>query len=80
MRDNESTATGGYVHSVHQITLERDDNGWWLVRCPALQGTHSHGRTLSSARANIREAIALVLDLDDVTSVELVEDIRSPNN
>lgn len=58
-----------------RVTLERDDNGWWLARCPDLSGAHSHGRTLTAVRDNIREAIALVLD--DAADVEFVEDIRS---
>ena len=62
-----------------RVTFQRDDNGRWLVRCPQLQGAHSHGRALASARANLREAIALVLDLDDDMSFDLVEEVRLPD-
>ncbi len=60
----------------HRVVFERDDNDRWFVHCPDLPGTHSHGRTLASARSNIREAIALVLDVAEDDSCDLVEDIR----
>jgi predicted RNase H-like HicB family nuclease len=59
-----------------RVVYERDDNGRWFVRCPDVQGAHSHGRTLPSSRRNIREAIAIVLDLEDDTSFDLSEEIR----
>ncbi|MFV1971157.1 MAG: type II toxin-antitoxin system HicB family antitoxin [Acidimicrobiia bacterium] len=59
-----------------RVVYERDDNGRWFVRCPDVQGAHSHGRTLPSSRENIREAIAIVLDLEDDTSFGLSEEIR----
>jgi predicted RNase H-like HicB family nuclease len=60
----------------HHVVFERDDNGRWFVHCPGLVGAHSHGRTLASARSNVREAIALVLDVADDSGFDLVEDIR----
>ena len=61
------------------VVFEKDDNNRWFVRCPDLPGAHSHGRTLASARANIREAIALVLDLDDDSDFDLSEVVRLPD-
>lgn len=63
-------------HRTYRVVYERDDNGRWFVHCPDVQGAHSHGRTLSSSRDNIREAIAVVLDLEDDTSFDLSEKIR----
>ena len=62
--------------TVHHVVFERDDNDRWFVHCPDLPGAHSHGRTLASARSNIREAIGLVLDTEDGSNITLVEDIR----
>lgn len=62
--------------TVHRVIFERDDNDRWFVHCPDVQGAHSHGRTLASARSNIREAIALVVDVAESSSFDLVEDIR----
>lgn len=58
------------------VVYERDDNNRWFVRCPDVQGAHSHGRTLASSRRNIREAIAIVLDLDKEEGFDLSEEIR----
>ncbi len=39
------------------VTLERDEDGFFVVSCPALPGCHSQGRTREEAIANITEAI-----------------------
>ena len=39
------------------ITLERDEDGYTVVSCPALPGCHSQGKTREEAIANISEAI-----------------------
>jgi predicted RNase H-like HicB family nuclease len=52
------------------------DGGAWHVYVPAVQGCRSHGRSLSEARRNIREALALF----DREGAELVEDVRLPKS
>lgn len=44
------------------VYLQPEPDGGYSVTCPALPGCHSQGDTLEEALANIREAIALVLD------------------
>jgi predicted RNase H-like HicB family nuclease len=39
-------------------TLERDEDGVWVVECPSIPGCVSQGETRDEALANIREAIA----------------------
>jgi antitoxin HicB len=39
------------------ITLEKDEDGFVVASCPALQGCHSQGKTKAEALANIQEAI-----------------------
>ncbi len=39
------------------VTLEQDEDGYFVVSCPALPGCHSQGRTKEEAIANIRQAI-----------------------
>ncbi|OGO43899.1 MAG: hypothetical protein A2137_04820 [Chloroflexi bacterium RBG_16_58_8] len=39
------------------ITLERDEDGFFVASCPALPGCHSQGKTKAEAIANIQEAI-----------------------
>ncbi|MBN1691379.1 MAG: type II toxin-antitoxin system HicB family antitoxin [Dehalococcoidia bacterium] len=39
------------------ITLEKDEDGFIIASCPALQGCHSQGKTKQEALSNIQEAI-----------------------
>ncbi|MHC1768193.1 MAG: type II toxin-antitoxin system HicB family antitoxin [Verrucomicrobiia bacterium] len=44
-------------------TLERDEDGVWIVECPSIPGCVSQGQTRDEALANIREAIAACLEV-----------------
>jgi len=44
-------------------TLERDEDGIWIAECPAIPGCVSQGKTHEEALANIREAVALCLEV-----------------
>jgi predicted RNase H-like HicB family nuclease len=44
------------------VVVEQDEDGVYIVTCPAFRGCHSHGRTIDEAMANIREAIELCLE------------------
>ena len=44
-------------------TLERDEDGVWIVECPSIPGCVSQGDTRDEALANIREAIAVCLEV-----------------
>ena len=39
------------------ITIEKDEDGWFIASCPALPGCHSQGKSKEEAVANIKEAI-----------------------
>jgi predicted RNase H-like HicB family nuclease len=43
-------------------TLDRDEDGVWVVECPSIPGCISQGRTREEALENIREAIAACLE------------------
>ena len=45
------------------IIRKKDEDGFYVVSCPAIKGCHSQGRTKREALANIREAIALCLEV-----------------
>lgn len=45
------------------VTLDRDEDGVWIVECPAIPGCVSQGATKEEALQNIREAIALCLQV-----------------
>jgi predicted RNase H-like HicB family nuclease len=74
--NTRSTKTRWASYNAHYIV---DDNGAWFVKVADIPGAHSHGRTIAAARKNIREAIALVLDLDDDTCFDLTETFDIPN-
>lgn len=48
-----------------KVRFEPSDEGGYTAIVPALPGCISEGDTLEEARANVREAIALWLDLPD---------------
>ncbi len=40
-----------------KVIIERDESGYYIAEVPAFPGCVSQGRTLTEARANIKEAI-----------------------
>ena len=45
------------------VTIDRDEDGVWIVECPSIPGCVSQGDTKDEAIANIREAIALCIEV-----------------
>ena len=45
------------------VVLDRDEDGVWVVECPSIPGCVSQGQTKADALENIREAIALCLEV-----------------
>ena len=45
------------------VTIDRDEDGVWVVECPAILGCISQGSTKEEALANIQEAIQLCLEV-----------------
>jgi predicted RNase H-like HicB family nuclease len=45
-----------------QVTVDRDEDGIWIVECPAIPGCVSQGGTEQEALGNIREAIEACLE------------------
>jgi predicted RNase H-like HicB family nuclease len=56
------------------------DGEVWVASAPEVKGAHTQARTLSSARARIREAIALMEDLEDEDAFGIVEEVSLPAN
>ena len=44
------------------VTLEQDEEGWYVAECPALPGCVSQGQSRAEAIENIREAIEASLE------------------
>lgn len=45
------------------VTLDRDEDGIWIVECPSIPGCVSQGQTKEEALENIQDAIAACLQV-----------------
>ncbi|WP_295409597.1 type II toxin-antitoxin system HicB family antitoxin [uncultured Thiocystis sp.] len=45
------------------VTIDRDEDGIWIVECPSIPGCVTQGKTKNEALANIEEAIQLCLEV-----------------
>jgi predicted RNase H-like HicB family nuclease len=43
------------------VIIEKDEDGFYVVECPVLEGCYSQGKTLDEAMRNIREVIEICL-------------------
>jgi len=46
----------------YRYSLERQDNGWWLVRFPGIPEALTEGETKEDARANARDCVIAALE------------------
>jgi len=46
-----------------QVTVDRDEDGVWIVECPSIPGCVSQGDTKEEALENVKEAISLCLEV-----------------
>ncbi len=44
------------------VNLDRDEDGMWVIECPAIPGCVSQGETREEAEKNIKDAISLCLE------------------
>lgn len=47
------------------VLVEKDEDGFFVVECPLLQGCYTQGETLDEALKNIHEVIELCLEEED---------------
>jgi len=45
------------------VTIDRDEDGVWVVECPAIPGCFSQGKTKDEALANVKGAIKTCLEV-----------------
>ncbi len=45
------------------VSIDRDEDGIWVVNCPAIPGCVSQGATKDQAIANVRDAIRACLEV-----------------
>jgi len=58
------------------VTLDRDEDGVWVVECPSIPGCVSQGKTREEALENIKEAIALCLEVRAEKGLPLTVETR----
>jgi len=46
-----------------KVTLDRDEDGIWIVECPVIPSCVSQGVTREEAMNNIREAIQMCMEV-----------------
>lgn len=58
------------------VTVDRDEDGVWVVECPAIPGCVSQGRTKQEALENIKDAITLCLEVRAEKGMPLTVETR----
>ena len=58
------------------VTLDRDEDGVWIVECPSIPGCVGQGDTREDALENIREAIQLCLEVRAEKGLPLTVETR----
>ena len=58
------------------VTIDRDEDGVWIVECPSIPGCVSQGDTKDEALSNIREAIELCMEVRAELGLPLTVETR----
>lgn len=58
------------------VSIDRDENGVWIVECPAIPGCVSQGETKDAALANVLDAIRSCLEVRAERGMPLTVEIR----
>jgi predicted RNase H-like HicB family nuclease len=44
------------------VIVEVDEDGYFIVSCPAFKGCHSYGKTIDEALLNLKEVVAICVE------------------
>ncbi|BAZ69901.1 MAG: type II toxin-antitoxin system HicB family antitoxin [Pelatocladus maniniholoensis HA4357-MV3] len=58
------------------VTLDRDEDGIWIVECPSIPGCVSQGHSKEEAIENIKDAIAACLQVRAERGIPLTVETR----
>ncbi len=58
------------------VTIDRDEDGVWVVECPSIPGCVTQGATQDEALANVRDAIRLCLEVRAERSLPLTAEVQ----
>jgi len=64
-----------------KVVIEQDEDGVYVVECPALKGCYSQGATIEEALENIKDAIRLHIEArqaigENVPVEALIEEVE----
>jgi predicted RNase H-like HicB family nuclease len=48
---------------IFNVTIDRDEDGVWIVECPSIPGCVSQGQTKDEALENVKDAIKQCLEV-----------------
>ena len=48
---------------IFNVTIERDEDGVWIIECPSIPGCVSQGATKDEAIENVKDAIKVCLEV-----------------
>ena len=57
---------------VFNVTIDRDEDGEWIVECPSIPGCVSQGKSKEEALENIKDAIKLCLQVRSEKGLPLI--------
>jgi predicted RNase H-like HicB family nuclease len=58
------------------VTIDRDEDGVWVVECPSIPGCVSQGKTKDEAMKNIEAAIRVCLEVRAEQGLPLTVETR----
>ena len=61
---------------IFNVTLDRDEDGVWIVECPSIPGCVSQGGTKEEALENVKDAIRECLHVRAETGYPLTMETR----
>lgn len=63
-----------------RVTVERDEDGWWVATVHGVAGVHTQGRTIAEARRFARDALAAAIGREAADAAELEMEPALPKN
>lgn len=61
---------------IFSVTIDRDEDGVYVVECPSIPGCVSQGKTKDEAVENIKDAIKLCLEVRSEKGMPLTIETR----
>jgi predicted RNase H-like HicB family nuclease len=61
---------------IFNVTIERDEDGVWIVECPSIPGCVTQGGTKAKAIENIKDAIKVCLEVRAEKGLPLTVETR----